>query len=143
MEINQNVINRNNAIAKHLDHIIVMWQEGRMETSQAKMLYKFIVQRLVLTGHHELFADEHHYEDEDEETTTIKRPRYSQTDIETLKRLYVRGRTAEQIAKQLGRSAPSVRTVIQRLQTQKILPKRYKTRASASNSNINNNNEGK
>ena len=141
MQINQSIINRNTAIVRHLDHILVMWREGRMATDQAKMLYKFLIKGMVLTGHHELFEDEHVYEDEEENAS--KRPRYSENEIDTLKRLYVRGRTAVQIADQLGRSAPSVRTVIKRLQTQKVLPKRYKPRASASNININNNNEGK
>lgn len=140
--MNQNIINRNNAITEHLDHIIVMWQEGRMSKSQAKILYKFIAQRLVLSGHHSLFADEFEH---NEHTTTEKRTyrRFTHDDIETLKRLYARGRTAIEISEELHGNVHTVRNVIKRLQTQKVLPKRYKPRASASNININNNNEGK
>ncbi len=136
MQIDYRIVDRNTKIQEHLDHIIVMWDEGRIDMAQAKMLYKFLAQRLVLSGHHHLFVNE--FEEINNEPKEQKRTynRFSPEDIETLKRLYARGRTAVEISGELGHNVHTVRNVIKRLQTQKILPSRNKPRASASTNNM-------
>lgn len=64
--------------------------------------------------------------------------RYTPDEIETLKRLYVRGFKTAVIAKRIGRSHGSVLQKVYSLQQKKVLPKRYATAG-----NNNNNNTGK
>ena len=141
MNTTQQIIDRNHRISRHLDGLHTMWKEGKISHEDAKRVYKVLVANIILWGHYDIFADEFPPTVEEPAAPPVVRRRFTEEDIETLKRLYARGRTAREIGASINRTTYTVQQVIARLQTQKVLPKRYNRKASASN--INNNNEGK
>jgi len=65
---------------------------------------------------------------DDATTVVVTRRRFTDSDMETLKRLYAKGWTTKRIAEELGRTHATIIQKVKRLQQAGVLPKRYRPR---------------